>query len=227
MIIIKKVINIILIILLVLIFIVLLFSFLLNKAVKGSVSDRIITNTEAKELKDIDCILVLGCGVKDDGRPSDMLRDRLETALDIYNNGNSKVILVSGDHSSVDYDEVNTMKDYLKDKGVPSIKVFMDHAGFSTYETMYRAKEIFEVENVIVITQKYHLFRALFIANEFGLNSYGVSADLQTYRGQKMRDAREVLARVKDYFMVKLKPKPTYLGDTIPVSGNGDITNDK
>ena len=112
------------------------------------------------------------------------------------------------------------------ENGVPSENVFMDHAGFSTYETVYRAKEIFEADKVIIVTQEYHLYRALYIAEQLGVDAYGVSSDLNTYAGQSMRDAREVLARCKDWLMCIFKPEPTYLGEAIPVSGNGDLTND-
>ncbi len=125
-----------------------------------------------------------------------------------------------------EYDEVNAMKQYAVENGVSSVHVFMDHAGFSTYETVYRAREVFEADKVIIITQEYHLYRALYIADKLGLEAYGVSADLNKYAGQSMRDFREVLARCKDWAMCILKPEPTYLGDSIPVNGNGDVTND-
>ena len=105
--------------------------------------------------------------------------------------------------------------------------MFMDHAGFSTYETVYRAQEIFEADKVIIVTQGYHLYRALYIAEQLGVEAYGVSSDLNTYAGQSMRDFREVLARCKDFAMCIFKPEPTYLGEAIPVSGNGDLTNEK
>jgi len=103
----------------------------------------------------------------------------------------------------------------------------MDHAGFSTYESIYRAKKIFCAEKTIVVSQTYHLYRALYLSEALGLEAVGISADLRTYRGQTYREAREVAARVKDYFYALVKPLPTYLGEAIPVSGNGDDTNDK
>lgn len=133
---------------------------------------------------------------------------------------------MSGDHGSTDYDEVNIMKSFAVDRGVPDEDIFMDHAGFSTYETIYRASEIFEADNIIIVSQKYHLYRALYIAEKLGIKSVGVSADLDTYRGQIKRDLREILARDKDFFKCIFKPKPTYLGDKIPVSGDGNLTND-
>ena len=198
----------------------------LNAYVKGVGGDNIITPEEAVELEDVDCIIVLGCLVKSSGDPSDMLADRLERGIDLYKKGAAPKIIMSGDHGTIDYDEVNTMKQAAIDAGVPSSDVFMDHAGFSTYESIYRAKEIFEADKIIIVTQEYHLYRALYIAEKLGVEAYGVNADYHTYRGQIKRDVREVLARCKDFVTVIIKPEPTYLGETIPVSGDGDITND-
>ncbi len=201
--------------------------FIINGHVKSSGKDRILTVEKAAELDDVDCIIVLGCQVKDDGSLSHMLRDRLMRGLEVYEAGAAPKLLMSGDHGREDYDEVGAMKDYAIENGVPSEDVFMDHAGFSTYETVYRAKEIFEADKVIIVTQEYHLYRALYIAKQLGVEAYGVSSDLNTYAGQSMRDFREVLARCKDWAMCIFKPEPKYLGEAIPVSGNGDLTNDK
>ena len=200
--------------------------FIINSCVKSAGKNRIFTVEQAAELEDVDCIIVLGCQVRDDGSLSHMLRDRLMRGLELYEAGAAPKLLMSGDHGREDYDEVGAMKDYAIENGVPSEDVFMDHAGFSTYETIYRAKEIFEADKVIIVTQEYHLYRALYIADQFGVDAYGVSADLNTYAGQSMRDFREVLARCKDWAMCIFKPEPAYLGDAIPVSGNGDLTND-
>ena len=201
--------------------------FSINAYVKGSTKDMIISSQEASQLKDVSCIVVLGCQVWDDGTPSAILNDRLTRAIELYNMDVAPKIIMSGDHGRVEYDEVNAMKQYAIEKGVPSEDIFMDHAGFSTYETMYRAKEIFDADKIVVVTQEYHLYRALYIADKLGLEAYGVSSDYETYSGQYMRDFREVLARNKDFFKVIFKPEPTFLGDVIPVSGNGDVTNDK
>lgn len=186
----------------------------------------IITTEQAATLTDVDCVLVLGCGVLSDGRPTAMLRDRLDKSVELYDAGVSERLLMSGDHGTAYYDEVNTMKNFAKDKGVPSEHIFMDHAGFSTYESMYRAKEIFCAERVVIVTQKYHLYRAVYVARALGLDAYGVAAAGDDYGGQFFRDIREILARNKDFFTSLIKPKPEYLGEAIPVSGNGDITND-
>ena len=200
---------------------------ILNGHVKAVTRDNILTVEEANKLEDIDCIIVLGCLVRDDGTLSDMLRDRLIVGVKLYEAGASPKIIMSGDHGRVDYDEVNAMKQYAIDNGVPSSDVFMDHAGFSTYETIYRAKEVFGADKVLIVTQEYHLYRALYIAKQLGIEAYGVSADLNTYGGQTKRDVREILARCKDFAMCIIKPEPTYVGDSIPINGNGDITNDK
>lgn len=198
---------------------------IINAYVKSSVKDKIITVDEAASL-DADCILVLGAGVWDDGRPSYMLEDRLLQGIQLYENRASDRLLMSGDHGSNEYDEVNVMKQFAIDRGVISEHIFMDHAGFSTYESLYRARDIFEAKKIIIVTQKYHLYRALYIAEKLGLEAHGVASDPRQYGGQKIRDLREVLARVKDFFKVIIEPKPTFLGEPIPVSGNGDLTND-
>ena len=198
----------------------------INSYVKGIGKKYIILPEQAAELKDVDCILVLGCKVKDNGDPSDMLADRIRRGIELYESGAAPKIIMSGDHGQADYDEVNTMKQIAVDNGVPSIDVFMDHAGFSTYESIYRAKEIFGVKKMIIVTQDYHLYRALYIAESFGIEAYGVNADYREYWGQSKRDAREILARFKDFATVTLKPEPTYLGETIDISGDGNLTND-
>ena len=134
---------------------------------------------------------------------------------------------MSGDHGREEYNEVETMKRYAVDAGISSSDVFMDHAGFSTYESIYRAKKIFEADKIIIVTQKYHLYRALYVADKLGVEAYGVASDYHTYLGQPKREVREVLARNKDFVISVVKPEPTYLGEVIPVSGNGDITNDR
>lgn len=199
----------------------------INLYMQGTVKKRIVTPEQAAELDKVDCILVLGCGVRDDGSPSGMLNDRLLQGIALYNAGVSDRLLMSGDHGRVDYDEVNLMKQFAIDHGVPSEDIFMDHAGFSTYESMYRARDIFQVNKIIIVTQRYHMYRALYVAQAMGMEAYGVESDPRQYGGQKMRDLRELLARPKDLIYTIVMPKPTYLGDAIPVSGDGNVTNDK
>jgi len=200
--------------------------FIISGYVKLSTKS-MIANSDNLIAGEYDCILVLGAGVWSGGRPSHMLSDRLDVAIDAYNAGAAPKLLMSGDHGRREYDEVNVMKDYALGEGVPSEDVFMDHAGFSTYESIYRARDVFMAKRVLIVTQEYHLYRALYVARSLGLEAEGIAADLRPYRGQLRYDLREVLARCKDFAMCIFKPLPTYLGEAIPVSGSGDMTNDK
>ena len=200
--------------------------FAANAYVKNTAEDRIITAEQAANLTDMDCILVLGCKVKDDGNPSHMLEDRLRRGVELYKAGTAPKLLMSGDHGQDEYNEVGTMKKYAVDAGIPSSDVFMDHAGFSTYESLYRAKEVFGVKKVIIVSQEYHLYRALYIAEQMGIEAYGVAADYRTYSGQTSRDIREILARCKDMATTAFDVPPTYGGTPIPIDGDGNITND-
>ena len=199
----------------------------IDSYVRNQSKDYILDSIDASKLEDVDAILVLGCQVKESGYPSAMLRDRLNRSIELYDLDASNKIIMSGDHGRVEYDEVNTMKQFAMDEGIPSSDIFMDHAGFSTYESMYRAKEIFGVEKIIIVTQEYHLYRAIYDAKALGIEAYGVSSDYFRYSGQLYRDIREVFARVKDFGYTLIKPEPTFLGDSIPINGDGNITNDK
>lgn len=183
----------------------------------------------AQDVPNADTVLILGAYVFPDGTLSAMLKDRVTVGYELYENGKAPKIIVSGDHGRKDYDEVNTMKDFIKSKGVTGQDIFMDHAGFSTYESLYRARDIFQVKKVIIVTQRYHLLRAVFIARELGLEAYGVASDNHDY-GQVMAayGVREMAARNKDFWLAKvIKPKPTFLGEVIPVFGDGGATDDK
>lgn len=170
-----------------------------------------------------DCILILGAGVKD-GRPKPMLRDRLLTGIELYKSGAAEKIIMSGDHGRADYDEVNVMRAFAIEQGVRAEDIFLDHAGFSTYDSVYRAKNIFGAENIIIVSQKYHLYRALYISEKLDVKAAGVSADLNTYGGQLKRDIREIIARDKDFFKCIVKPEAEIMGDKIPLDGDGSIT---
>ena len=196
----------------------------LNIYICESVEDPILKPEEVYGI-DADCILILGAGVRPDGSPSNMLEDRLITGINLYENGGSQKLLMSGDHGRVEYDEVNCMKSYAAERGVPVEDIFMDHAGFSTYESMYRARDVFGAERIIVVTQEYHLYRALYVARALGLNAVGVGADIRTYSGQGLRDTREIAARLKDFAYTIIKPEPKYLGEAISLDGSGEVTN--
>ncbi|MCQ2479309.1 MAG: YdcF family protein [Clostridia bacterium] len=196
----------------------------INFYIKTTQKSRIITAEKAAELQDVDCIIVLGCKVNDDGTPSDMLRDRLTRGIELYGASAAPKIIMSGDHGRENYDEVNVMKHYAMEYGIPSENIFMDHAGFSTYESIYRARDIFCAKKIIVVSQNYHLYRALYIAEKLGIEAYGVDSDYHIYRGAWINECREILARNKDFFKVIVKPEPTFLGEKIPVSGDGNLT---
>ncbi|WP_037373326.1 SanA/YdcF family protein [Anaerovorax odorimutans] len=191
--------------------------------INGESFEQISNKTKALNA---DCILVLGAGLKSDGTPNHMLEDRLDVGIKLYQSGGAPKILLSGDNGQDRYDEVNAMKAYVVNKGIPLEDIFLDHAGFSTYESMYRAGAIFNVKNVIVVTQKYHQYRAIYIGKRLNLNVYGVVSEPRQYVGQDYRDFREFLARNKDFVKSIYKPKPTYLGDIIPISGNGIASHD-
>jgi len=187
---------------------------------------RILTPEEL-DTGDWDCILVLGAGLQPDGSPSLMLRERIDMGIRLYGSGAAPKLLMSGDHGRADHDEVNAMKDAALAAGIPSEDVFMDHAGFSTYDSLYRAEAIFGAERLLIVTQSYHLPRALYIASRLGLEAVGIPCDTRRYAGQLHRDIRELLARDKDFFQCVFLPEPTYLGESIPLTGSGDATNDR
>lgn len=199
----------------------------INIYMTGSVSDNILSLEEAKDLN-ADCIIVLGAGVRKDGTPTLMLEDRIIIGDRLYQDGAAPKILMSGDHGSEEHDEVNVMKNYAIEEGIPSEDIFMDHAGFETYDSMYRAKEIFGAKKVVIVTQEYHLYRALYIAKSLGLEAYGVSSDLQFYSNKMIYwQFREYIARVKAFAKCIIKPESKYLGDPIDIKASGDVTNDK
>lgn len=198
----------------------------INAYVVNSTAPQLLSPEEAANLTDVDCILVLGCKVNTNGQPSAMLHDRLRRGVELFNAGAAPKLLMSGDHGTMTYNEVQSMKQFAVDEGISSSDVFMDHAGFSTYESIYRALDIFQAKKIIIVTQEYHLHRALYVANSLGLEAYGVNADYRNYSGQTARDIREILARNKDFFTSVFKPEPTYRGDAIPIWGDGNLTND-
>lgn len=190
-------------------------------------ANRYIMKPEETEDLNADCALVLGAAVWENNTLSHMLEDRVLQGIDLYERGSVKKILMSGDHGKVDYDEVNAMKSYAVDRGVPADDIFMDHAGFSTYESMYRARDVFKTKKVIIVTQQYHLYRAVYVARALGLEAYGVPSNPRPYRSAVRNNAREILARVKDFGTSIIKPEPTYLGEAIPINGSGALTDDK
>ena len=158
------------------------------------------------EGKKYDCILVLGAGLYPDGTPSDMLADRLTVAIDLYKKGVSDTVVLSGDRSdSENYDEVSAMEKYCIERGIPAEAIVKDEVGYSTYESMLNLSRMGKYKSVVVVTQRYHLYRALYIAERMELSAVGADATLSDYSGQGSRSFREFGARTKDFFKVLFK----------------------
>jgi SanA protein len=169
--------------------------------------------------------LVLGALVQPDGRPSAMLADRLDAAAALYRDRRVDRILVSGDHGRPDYDEVNAMRRELVRRGVPDADIFTDHAGFDTWSSMVRARKVFEVRSAIVVTQGFHMARALWLGKRAGLDVHGLAADRSGYGIEgKKSDVREVLARVKAVEDVVTGAKPRFLGPKVPITGSAQAS---
>lgn len=209
---------------------ILLFFAVANAVMLVGSAKRVLTLADLSDIEQyrgsFDAIVILGAGVRPGGVPSDMLRDRLEVGNELYFAGFSDKMLMSGDHMGRDYDEVSVMKRYATEAGVPSDAVYLDHAGLSTYDSIWRLAKIFGAKKVLIVTQSYHLPRALYLARAFGIEAYGLSADLRPYRAQAYRDVREILARGKDFALSLVKPDATFVGDPISLDGDGDATNE-
>lgn len=182
-------------------------------------ADARVLSPEAEGPEDLDCVLVLGCGIRPDGSPTPMLYDRITRSVALYQAGWADKLLMTGDNSRKDYNEVGTMKAVAMAQGVPEEDIVLDHAGFSTYDSLYRARDIFGAERLVIVTQEYHLSRALFLAEALDLEAWGVPANLREYPGQLGRDLREIAARNKDVLWAILQPQPKFLGEPIPLDG--------
>ena len=200
----KKIFKYILIVLIVII----LVPVIINFYVILSAKNRIVSGN-SELLTDIDYIVILGAGIRR-GKPSPMLEDRLKTGISLYNNDISNKILITGDHMNDDYDEVTVMKNYLLEHGIPEEDIITDNYGISTYDSIYRVKNVYKSNKVVIVSQRYHLYRALFLSDNLDLESYGVEADLRYYYGQWYREIREILARNKDFIKGIIKPKAVY-----------------
>jgi vancomycin permeability regulator SanA len=172
----------------------------------------------------VDCALVLGAGLRDDGTPSDVLRDRLDEALDLYRTGRVRRIIVSGDHHKPTYDEPNAMRVYLEASGVPPQAVFLDHAGLDTYSSMWRARHVFGASRIVVVTQRFHLARAVWCARALGMEAEGSAADRHLYRGIAWLQMREVMSRTKAFVDVTVHRAPRHDGPPVDLSGDGRVT---
>ncbi len=193
-------------------------------------SPYIYTMDEIEKIDNHTVTMALGAKVYSNGNLSYVLRDRVDYAIELYKSGKAKKIIFSGDHGTKEYDEVNAMFEYAQSKGIDKADIFLDHAGFSTYDSMYRAKEVFLCEDIIIITQSFHIYRSVYIARRIGLNAIGIKSNQHNYylSTDIKNNMRECLARVKDFIYVEItRPKPKYLGSTIPIIGDGFLTHDK
>lgn len=184
-----------------------------------------IVDQQAAASFDADAIIVLGASVYPDGTPSGILQDRLDDGIALYFAGAASKIIMSGDNGTESYNECWAMKQYAISQGVPSEDVFCDHAGFSTYETMYRARHVFGADRVVIATQTYHLYRAIYDAQGVGMEAIGVPSDYGEYVNQSWYDFREVFARTKDFFQVLFSVPSTFVGDPISLDQSGDVTD--
>jgi SanA protein len=171
--------------------------------------------------------LVLGAHVSKSGVPSGFLKDRLDMALELYKKKKVKKLLLSGDHGTVIYDEVNNMRDYLLERGVPTEDIFLDHAGFDTYNSVVRAENIFEVHDMLIVTQRFHLPRALYIARNKNIKAYGIVADKSNYGSLKYLKFRETIAGIKAFFEVMINKEPRFMGEKIPITGDSRKSYDR
>ncbi len=203
------------------VYLILLFNIFIINGTRG----KIIEIEDIKKKGSFDCILILGAGLQN-GKPSKMLQERLDTGIDIYKTYSGNKILMSGDHTRENHDEVNAMKYYAFLKDIPTEDVFMDHAGVSTFNSLLRARDIFGAKKILIVTQEYHLYRALYIAESLGIEAYGVNATKKNYLGQSKREVREILARIKDMMKAKVNLVSVYNEKKIPLTGNGNRTND-
>lgn len=192
----------------------------INIAVVAAAKKTILTPEKAAELTDVDCVIVLGCQVKKD-TPSDMLYDRIITGVELYRLGVSDVLFMSGDSKSKHYDEVGVMKRVACENGVPETAVDCDGYGLSTYDSIYRAAKLYGYKRIVIVTQEYHLYRAVYIAKKMGLEAYGVSASIRKYHGQFFQDMREAAARVKDFAFALMVPDDEMGLEVWKPEGNG------
>jgi SanA protein len=188
-------------------------------------AEKVLSIEQLSDQARYDCVIVPGALVHADGTPSAMLQDRLDMAIHIIKSGITDRVLVSGDHGRPDYNEVGVMRQYLLNAGIPAEQIFMDHAGFDTYDTVYRAQSIFGVKRALITTQDFHLLRALYIGRQLGLDLYGIDCGYLNFAEDYKYRLREYPARVKAFLDCEiLKSSPTYNGQVIPISGDGRLT---
>lgn len=196
--------------------------FSINYYIVKSTEDFVFT--DLKKLPKVDAIIVLGAKVTQE-KLSYVLEDRVIAGVNIIYANKAEAILLSGDHGQKEYDEVNSMRKYMLRRkfNIKKEQIFMDHAGFDTYDSMFRAKVIFGIKSAIIVTQDFHINRSVYIARSLGIDAYGFAVDESIYKESLRLNwrIRELLSRVKAFKDVLINSNPTYLGEKIPISGNG------
>lgn len=173
---------------------------------------------------DADAIVALGAGINWDGSPSTILKDRLDVAIALYKAGVAPALIMSGDNSDSSYNEVMAMANYAIDQGIPADDIFCDHAGVSTYDSMYRLRHVFGVKRCVVVTQEYHLYRAAYDAQSFGIEARGVASDLSDYANIDSFEQREFFARIKDFVSVLTNAEPEKKSEPVSLNQSGTVT---
>lgn len=189
----------------------------------GSIQSAGVAEAETSSF-DADAIVVLGAAINWDGSPSTILRDRLDVAIDLYRAGVAPKLIMSGDNSDSSYNEVMAMANYAIDQGVSADDIFCDHAGISTYDSMYRVRYVFGVDRCVVVTQGYHLYRAIYDARSFGIDAKGVPSDLSQYADIDSFEQREILARIKDFVSVLTNAEPATKSEPVSLDQSGTVT---
>lgn len=170
--------------------------------------------------------IIFGAGYKHNGEPSKYLKDRLDIGIELFKAGRVKVLLLSGDNGSQNHDELGIMKKYCASQGIDTTKIFIDYAGFDTYSTLYRAKHIFQIDNAILISQNYHLDRAVFTGRMLGITSYGLSANKGSYTSYRKNTVREYAAIINALLELAVHRKPKFLGKVVSINGPSNFTKE-
>jgi SanA protein len=180
-------------------------------------AERIFTVEDAPEGYSV--AIVFGAGLHWDGSPTPVLRDRVKAAVGLYDQGKVQKLLFSGDNRFVDYNEPGAMHEYALELGVPEEDIVLDYAGRRTYDTCYRANAIFKVDQAILVTQRFHLPRAIFLCDQLGIVSQGVESDLRAYSSYSLRywNLREILATMSAMWDVWIQRPVPVLGEELPI----------
>lgn len=194
-----------------------------NNIVKSKTEN--VIYTQINDVPKTKVAIIFGAGINRD-KPSRYLKDRLDAGIALYKNNKVDKILLSGDNGRDEHDELTVMKLYCYKNGVDTNKIYVDYAGFDSYSTMYRAKHIFKVDTAILVSQKYHLNRCVYLGNQLGVKSYGYSANRGVYQGYRYYSFREKLSITKSVFDIMRNRKPKYLGKTVDVNGASNYTKD-